>query len=190
MCRAAFEISTGIIEEEEKQKGQGTTAAASLPINHFASTVLAAASPSSFLSKSHADPNNVVCEGCDENQATEYCKDCSSSFCATCKRVHLKPKAFPHHQFISLDEGMKLGGGGSVSRVTRCEKHSQQEINTYCQTDKQAICAECILDFHKGHEVERLVNVVQGFKEDISQLVDKVCFVLSFSCSSFLHLLL
>jgi len=79
---------------------------------------------------------------------------------------------------------------GSVARITRCEKHPQYEINTYCQTDKQAICAECILDFHKGHEVERLVNVVQGFEKEITQLVDKVCFVLSFSCSSFLHLLL
>ena len=62
-----------------------------------------------------------------------------------------------------------------MSRITRCGKHPQYEINTYCQTDKQAICAECILDFHKGHEVERLVNVVQGFKEEITQLVKKVC---------------
>ena len=181
MCRAAFEISTGIIEEEEdgKQNGQGTTAASSLPINHFASTVLAATSPFSSSSKSHADPNNVVCEGCDENQAIEYCKDCSQSFCATCKKAHLKPKVFPHHQFISLDEGMK-SGGGSVSRVTRCDKHPQQEINTYCHADKMATCAECVVDFHKGHEVERLVNVVQGFKDEISQHVEKVCFYSSF----------
>ena len=171
MCRAVFEITTR--NEEEKQKGQGTTAASSLPINHFASTVLAAASAaSSFV---HADPNNVVCEGCDENQATEYCKDCSSPFCAICKRAHLKPKAFPHHQFISLDEEMKPGGGGAVSRVTRCDKHPQQEINTYCQTDQQAICAECAIDFHQEHKIERLVNVVQGFKEEITQIVDKVC---------------
>ena len=171
MCRAVFEITTGI--EEERLKGQGTTAASSLPINHFASTVLADASPSSSLS--HADPNNVVCESCDENQATEYCKDCPMALCSTCKRAHLKPKFFPHHQFISLDEGMKLGDGGSVTRVTRCEKHPQYEVNTYCQTDKQAICAECAIDFHVGHKVERLVNVVQGFKEEITQPVDKVC---------------
>ena len=188
MCRAVFEITTR--NKEEKQKGQGTTAASSLPINHFASTVLAAASPSSSSSKSHADPNNVVCEGCDENQATEYCKDCSSSFCATCKRVHLKPKAFPHHQFISIDEAMKPGGSGSVSRTTRCDKHPHLEINAYCQTDKQAICSECILDFHKGHEVERLANVVQGFKEEITQLIEKVCsLVLSSFLRFFLHLL-
>ena len=168
MCRAVFEV-------ELKQKGQ---AASSLLINHFVSTVLAAASPASSLGKRHADPNNVVCEGCEENQATEYCKDCSMAFCGTCKKPHLKPKATAHHQFISLDEGMKPGS--SVSRITRCEKHPQYEINSYCQTDKQAICAECVVDSHVGHQVERLVNVVQGFKQEISELVDKVC---SLSCS-------
>ena len=66
-----------------------------------------------------------------------------------------------------------------MSRITRCEKHTQYEINSYCQTDKQAICAECAIDFHQERKVERLVNV-QGFKEDISELVDKVC---SLSCS-------
>jgi len=102
------------------------------------------------------------------------------AFCATCKKSHLKMKTASLHQFISLDEGMKPGGGRSASRTTRCDKHPQQEINTYCQTDKQAICPECIFD-HKGHEVERLANLVQGFKEEITQLVDKVC---SFSCFS------
>ena len=61
-----------------------------------------------------------------------------------------------------------------MSRITRCEKHPQQEINTYCHTDKQAICLECAVDFHVGHQVERLANVVQGFKEEIVNLANKV----------------
>ena len=134
----------------------------SLPINHCASSsvLAAAASPSSFSfsssSLSHADLNNVVCE--------------------ICERLHLKAKVSAHHRFISLDEFMADGGGGFVSRITRCEKHPHLEINTYCHTDKQAICAECVIDSHIGHKVERLTNVVQRFKQEISQLVDKVCF--------------
>jgi len=124
----------------------------------------------------------VVCEICEENQASDYCKDCSQSFCATCKKPHLKARANVHHQFISLDEGMKLGGG-SVSRITRCDKHPHLEINAYCQTDKQAVCAECVVDSHVGHQVERLVNVVQGFKEEITQLVEKVSFLFFFQSS-------
>ena len=185
MCRAVFEIPTVTAAvNEENQAGKVTTflvAASSLPINHFASTVLAAASSpsSSSLSKGHVDPNNVMCEICEENQAIEYCKECSQSFCAMCKKPHLKAKVSAHHRFILLDEAVKLGsGGGSASRITRCEKHPQQEINTYCQVDKQAICFECIFDFHQEHKIERLVNVVQEFKE-ISQLADKVCSSLS-----------
>ena len=150
-----------------------TAAASSLPVNHFVSTMLAAASPSR---KGLADPNNLMCEICDENQACEYCKDCPQAFCATCKKLHLKTKATDDHKFISLDEAMMLGSGGSVPRVTRCEKHPQQEINSYCRTDKRAICAECVVDSHVGHQVERLTNVVQGFKEEIFQLVGKVLY--------------
>jgi len=133
------------------------------------------------VSKRFADPNNVVCEGCEDNEATEFCKECSMAFCVNCKKIHLKPKVSAHHQFISLDEAMKpgvAGGGGSGSalRITRCEKHPHQEINTYCHTDKLAICAECAVDFHQEHKVERLTNVVQGFKQEISQLVEKVLF--------------
>ena len=71
--------------------------------------------------------------------------------------------------------------------VVHCEKHPQYEINTYCHTDKQAICAECSVDFHKEHKVDRLVNMVQGFKEEISTLVKKVFlfFFLSFFFSCF-----
>ena len=69
--------------------------------------------------------------------------------------------------------------------VVHCEKHPHLETNTYCHTDKQAICAECILDFHEGHQVERLTNVVQGFKEEITQLVAKVFLVLFLLILSF-----
>ena len=68
----------------------------------------------------------------------------------------------------------------ALSRMIRCEKHPHLKINTYCHADKQAICAECVVDFHKGHEIERLAKVVQGFKQEISQLVDKVCSFFSF----------
>ena len=74
----------------------------------------------------------------------------------------------------------------ALSRMIRCEKHPHLKINTYCHTDKQVICAECVVDFHKGHEIERLANVVQRFQEEISQLTDKVSFSFSFF---FIHLL-
>ena len=132
VCRAVFEV------EEEKQKSQGTTAASSLPINHFASTVLAAALPSSSSGKRHADPNNVVCEGCEENQAIEFCKDCSQSFCDTCKKPHLKAKVSAHHQFISLDEGMKPGSGSARGLPVVKSIHNKKSTRSARKTSKQS----------------------------------------------------
>jgi len=203
VCRAVFEIPTtatavvvvpaaAAVEKGRGKKVKGkqtatTTAtaifASSLPVNHFASTMLATSSSSSSVSKRFANPNHVVCEGCEENEASEYCKECSMAFCVNCKKIHLKPKVTAHHQFILLEEAMKpggTGGGDNALRITRCEKHPHQEINTYCHTDKLVICPECVVDFHKEHKIDRLVIVVQGFRDEISQLVDKVCFFFFF----------
>jgi len=166
VCRAVFEIPAASTEEVDEDNQDG---ASPPPVNHFVSTVLAAASTSTSVDKNHADPNAVVCEICEENEAHD-CKECSQSFCDTCKRFHLKTKMSAHHQFISLDEAMKPGsggGGGSVSRIARCEKHPHLEINTFCHTDQQTVCAECAVDFHKGHEVDKLSNVSPRFKEEI-----------------------
>ena len=75
-----------------------------------------------------------------------------------------------------------------MSRITRCEKHPQQEIHSYRHTDKLAVCSECVIDFHKGHDIDRLANVVQGFKEEISKQANKVCFF--FFLFSFFHSLI
>ena len=72
MCRAVFEIEEG-----------HSAAASSLPINHFASTVLPAASASSSLS--NADPNNVVCEICEENQPVNTARIVLSPFATLAK---------------------------------------------------------------------------------------------------------
>jgi len=183
MCRGVFEIP-------EVQASTTEIAASALPVNRFASTALttvvtdAAAAVSFFaMSKGDADPNDVLCEGCEETQSVEYCLECCQPFCGTCKKIHLRTRGTALHQLVSLDDLGRSADGGVVSRIARCEKHPRQEINTYCHKDKQAICLECVVDFHQEHKVERLSNVVQGFKVEISQLVNKVCsfFFLLFS---------
>ena len=119
MCRVVFEISTPAKDHDTDEKPQSkdlTMTASSLPVNHFSSIVLnptTAAMPSLIVGKGFADPNHVICECCEDNQATEYCNDCSTAFCGNCKKAHLKPKTMAHHQFITLDEAMKPESDGS-----------------------------------------------------------------------------
>jgi len=146
------------------------TSAASLPVNHFASSVL---SPVADEKKKAVNPNDIKCDLCEDNEedATSYCLQCSQYFCGGCQRGHKRLRTATGHEFVSVEKALK---GKMKASVMHCEKHPQQEINYYCHTDKPAICSECVVDFHKGHEVERLINVVQGFKEEISTLVNKV----------------
>ena len=102
---------------------------------------------------------------------------CPVSVCWLSESTHKRGKITAGHECVSVDKAMK---GKMKASVLCCERHHHHlEINTYCHMDRQAICAECILD-HKGHDVDRIVNVVQGFKDEIAQLVDEVCSVFFF----------
>ena len=117
--------------------------------------------------------SSEICEDGDED-ATSFYLQCFQYFCAGCQRAHKKPRTTAGHEFVSVEKALK---GKMKASVVHCEKHPHQEINTYCHTDKQAICSECAIDFHKGHEVDRLAHVVQGFKEEISTLSKKVSYI-------------
>ena len=96
------------------------------------------------------------------------------------KKIHQKQKVSSHHQFVAVRDALKGGSTSSAPRTLHCQKHPHQEVNSYCKTDQTAVCAECVVDFHKGHDFDRLVNISQGFKETISTLVNKVRFLISF----------
>ena len=140
-----------------------------LPTNYFTAGVVSAS-----IKKESVDPNNVICEICEKTQATEFCQDCAMNFCADCKKGHLKPRATARHQFITIDEALKGGSSSSAPRILHCQKHPQYEVNSYCKTDQTAICAECVVDAHIGHDVSRLVDFSKGFKDTLSTLVNKV----------------
>jgi len=121
------------------------------------------------------DPNNVRCELCEENEATVKCKQCDQFQCDACKRIHQKQKVSTHHMFITTDEALKGGSASSAPRILHCWKH-HLEVNSYCKTDQTAVCPQCVVDSHMGHDVGNLTNLSKGFKDTISTLVNKVRF--------------
>ena len=147
-CGASFELPSG---------GSGD-----FPVNPLILDALASATRQQA----------AVCEGCEKTQAAEHCEDCSLAFCQACKKAHLKPKATAHHHFVPVDDtfhGVRAG-----ARITRCQRHLHLEINSYCGKCQESVCSECVVDFHIGHPVERLVAVAARFKEEISAKLSKV----------------
>ena len=107
-----------------------------------------------FLVKSakahEGDINRVVkCDGCEDEDATMHCIECSENLGPSCSGVHRKLKATATHQQISLEEA--LAGNATVKRIPRCQKHIGMEINTYCKTCNDAVCALCLSEKHSGH---------------------------------------
>jgi len=136
-----------------------------LPTNYFTAGVVTAS-----IKKESVDPNNVKCGLCEENDATVHCVDCPAFLCTGCKKMHLKIPSTAHHQFTSIEEALK-GGSGGKSRVIRCQKHPQYEVNSYCKTDQTAVCPQCIVEFHQGHEFTLLSSLpgIQGHHYHFSE---------------------
>jgi len=144
-----------------------------LPTNYFTASAVSAANASVQV-----DPNNAKCELCEENEATVKCTHCQQFQCDSCQRIHLKTKATSHHQFVTVRDALKGGSSSSAPRILHCQRHPHQEVNSYCKTDQTAVCPQCAIESHRGHDVDLLINISQAFKVTISTLVNKVRFLL------------
>ena len=172
LCRTVF--------EHEDNTSSSSSAAASLSSNYFVKNVLAAGGADGGK---EIDPNNVICEICEDHEdAAAFCLQCLQYYCAGCQRGHKKQRSSTGHEFVSVEEALK---GKMKPRVVHCEKHPHQEVNSYCRLDMQAICSECVVDFHKGHDVDRLTAVAHQFKEEMSAKVNLVFFFFFFFLFSF-----
>ena len=142
-----------------------------LPTNYFTTSAVSAANDNAKV-----DPNNVWCELCEENEATVKCTNCNQFQCDACKKMHLRTKGMTNHQYITIDEALQGGSASSAPRILHCQKHPHLEVNSYCQTDQTAVCPQCVVDSHMGHDVGNLTNLSKGFKDAIFTLMNKVCF--------------
>jgi len=68
----------------------------------------------------------------------------------------------------------RVDASSSTPRILHCQKHPQYEVNSYCKTDQTAVCPQCVIESHQGHEFTLLSTLSQGFKDTISTLVNKV----------------
>jgi len=70
------------------------------------------------------------------------------------------------HQQIPLEDA--LAGNATVKRIPRCQKHIDNEINTYCKTCNDAVCSNCLREKHSGHSFCPLSQVTGPLQDQIA----------------------
>jgi len=112
------------------------------------------------------DVNRVIkCDGCREENANVHCVDCQENFGPSCLIPHKNMKISAAHKQISLTEAMS--GDMAIKRLPRCQKHAGLEIDSYCRSCNQAICARCGIENHSGHTFCPLSQVTGPLQDEI-----------------------
>jgi len=137
-----------------------------LPCHYFTGSILGFESTSSQI-----DPNSIVCHGCEENPAIKYCNQCKEYFCELCIRPHMKGKATASHTYSSIEDSLQKG---LSTRSSHCPQHPRQEITSFCNNCQVAICSDCAVDYHSGHNFSRLPEVIGKLQKDIKREVESV----------------
>ena len=113
------------------------------------------------------DVNRVVkCETCDDEDAMMHCADCGQNMGPVCLAPHKRGKLSASHQLVPLHDALR--GKVEVKRIPRCLQHIGMEMDTYCKTCNDAICARCILAGHRGHDVCPLEEMTSPLRDQVA----------------------
>jgi len=146
-CRAPFTLASMI----------GVSA---LECNTFTDSLVKSAK------ENKGDVNRVIkCDFCDAEDAAMHCVECNEYFCPGCSKGHQKGKATAAHRQIPLEEA--LSGQTAIKRLPRCQKHFGFEVDSYCKTCNEAVCARCGIEKHPRHDFCPLSQVTGPLQDEI-----------------------
>jgi len=146
-CRAPFTLASMI----------GVSA---LECNTFTDSLVKSAK------ENKGDLNRVIkCDFCDVEDAAMHCVECNEYFCPGCSKGHQKGKATAAHRQIPLEEA--LSGQTAIKRLPRCQKHFGFEVDSYCKTCNEAVCARCGIEKHPRHDFCPLSQVTGPLQDEI-----------------------
>ena len=95
------------------------------------------------------------CEGCFENDAVCYCKECEKSLCGLCEgQIHVIP-AYRTHERIPLTE---------MNHLKKMCYHHNMPLKFYCESCEEPICQECQIIGPHNTKLHRITNVIDAYK--------------------------
>ena len=120
-----------------------------------------------FQSQSLNPQNNIQkCDGCYENDATCYCKECDKSLCNMCdNQIHIIP-AFKNHIRHPLNE---------IQHFKKLCYHHNNILKLYCESCEEPICNDCQIIGPHNNKLHRIININDAYRNKFKKL-NEVCF--------------
>lgn len=119
--------------------------------------------------------NEVKCDMCEDNkQAENWCRDCETFLCATCRNIHQRNRISKSHKVV---DNREIKNPSDFPRQMHCsrEGHSNIPLSIYCTGDacKKLVCTNCYIDYHKNPEEHSQQDIKEKFNEEMNMLKDK-----------------
>ena len=114
--------------------------------------------------------------------ASKLCADCFQLFCVHCSVGRHSAKLFENHKLKDLDETNKsaIKDLRSLRDFSRCEEHSDNNLNFFCKDDEVACCSTCAIVYHR--QCDNVVEINDNRSEQVARteiesmkaLIDKI----------------
>ena len=103
------------------------------------------------------------CAECEHRTATQYCSECSASFCEFCgKKSHEGSRVRAKHKPVPINLKPRP--------QPTCRKHPGQSCVLYCETDKQPMCVLCkFYNQHRFHKFELMSKVASQYSSSLQE---------------------
>ncbi|XP_070563513.1 E3 ubiquitin-protein ligase TRIM56-like isoform X2 [Ptychodera flava] len=123
--------------------------------------------------RSESPEKTLSCELC-ERDALYWCKECAQLFCDSCRSSHGKLRILRNHTFISTEEyGRVVADGKQAQLLPRfCNRHSQSQLEFFCDSCQVTVCIRCAVTSHKGdsHHLLSLEEATQQYTPVLESL--------------------
>lgn len=111
-----------------------------------------------ILQKTASSGGDTVegCEKCGEGKSTSYCRDCGQCICDQCVITHKKWRELDGHEIVSIQEVQKEAASmlSFKRKMLLCPKHTNRELDVYCETCDQLVCRCCQAQIHSRHHCD------------------------------------
>lgn len=106
--------------------------------------------------------------GCTD-PSTVFCCSCTTFLCKAGLDSHRRVPQLSHHNMIELDkESSELPTLPKRTEIYCSQpSHETKELDLYCNTCCKLICNNCIIDFHRDHNITPLCIIAEAHRDDM-----------------------